>query len=48
MLPVDLSEGFFGSAIQLELHHINEFICFQNEIDTPFSGMIFHLRIESH
>lgn len=47
MFFVDLAQGFFGSAFQLELHHINIVRGLHDKVDATFRSMVFRLRVES-
>lgn len=47
MLFVDLAQGFFGSAFQLELHHINIVRGLHDKVNATFRSVVFRLRVES-
>ena len=48
MLFIDLLQRFFGCAVQLELHDIDEFVRLENQINATGTCVVFRLHVETY
>ena len=47
-LLVDLAHGFFGRAVELELHDIYVLARLQHQVNAAAGGVVFHVYVEAH